>query len=262
MGVTHIDNVLMILGVSTQMTETQRESVTKELMKGFNSKAIEANTKVTGGQSVMNPWPMIGGTAISVVQKEKVIMPNNSQVGDLIILTKPIGTQCIVNAAQWLIESTDQWKKLSTFIKEEDLWDAYVSIENSMSRLNKKGAELMIKYNANACTDVTGFGIKGHAENLVNAQNNKNLKYVINKIPTFKNVQLINDEIKNFKIRDGYSPETSGGLMLTINKENGKKFVEEMHQNNENAWIIGEVCESDFNKVELNANLEFIETLI
>lgn len=186
-------------------------------------------------------------------------MPNNSQIGDLIILTKPIGTQCIVNSAQWLIESDDKWKKLSSYIKEEDLWDAYVSIENSMSRLNKKGAELMIKYNAHACTDVTGFGIKGHAENLVNAQKNTNLKYVINTIPTFKNVRLINDEIKNFKVREGYSPETSGGLMLTIGRENGKKFVEEMHQNNESAWIIGEVCESNFNKVEFGDKIEFIE---
>ena len=259
MGITHIDNVLMILGVSTQMTENQREAVTREMMKGFNSKANEANTKVTGGQSVLNPWPMIGGTAISVVSKDKVIMPNNSQIGDLIILTKPLGTQCIVNAAQWLIESTDQWQKLSTYIKEEDLWDVYVSMENSMARLNKKGAELMIKYKANACTDVTGFGIKGHALNLVNAQNNKKLKYVFNSIPTLKNARLINDEIKNFKLRDGFSPETSGGLMLTISKENGKKFVEEMHLNNEPAWIIGEVCESEFNTVEFKEKIEFME---
>jgi len=251
----------MGLGVSTEMTETQREIVTKQLMQGFNSKAIEANTKVTGGQSVMNPWPMIGGTAISVSPKSQVIMPNNSQIGDLIILTKPIGNQAIVNAAQWLIESTDQWKKLKTFITEEDLWDSYVEIENSMSKLNKKGAELMLKYNAHACTDVTGFGIKGHAVNLVQAQKAKNLKYVLNMIPTFKNVVRINDEVKNFKVREGFSPETSGGLMLTIGRENGKKFVQEMHENNETAWIIGEVLESDFNKVEFGDKIEFIENL-
>jgi selenide,water dikinase len=117
----------------------------------------------------------------------------------------------------------------------------------------------MIKYKANACTDVTGFGIKGHALNLVNAQNNKKLKYVFNSIPTLKNARLINDEIKNFKLRDGFSPETSGGLMLTISKENGKKFVEEMHLNNEPAWIIGEVCESEFNTVEFKEKIEFME---
>ncbi len=93
MGITEIDNVLMILGVSMSMKENEREIITREMMKGFNDKANEAKTVVTGGQSVMNPFPIIGGTAISTCLKEKVIFPNNAKAGDVIVLTKPLGTQ-------------------------------------------------------------------------------------------------------------------------------------------------------------------------
>jgi len=63
MGITRVDHILMILGVSLMMNEEQREIVTREMMRGFNDCATEAGTLVTGGQSVMNPWPMIGGVA-------------------------------------------------------------------------------------------------------------------------------------------------------------------------------------------------------
>jgi len=239
------------------MSETERQIVTREMMHGFNDKAKEANTIITGGQSVMNPWPMIGGTAISVIKKSKVIMPNNANPNDLLILTKPLGTQCVVNTVQWLIESDEKWKKVNEFMTEEELWDVNNTAEKSMSHLNKRGAELMIKYNAGACTDVTGFGIKGHAENLVNAQI-KNLKFKINKLPVFNKMDLVNDRVRNFKLRDGFSPETSGGLFLSISRENAHKFVEEMNAANEWAWIIGEVYESETKVVEFDSNLNFI----
>lgn len=257
MGITHIDNILMVLGVSTQMSEPERQVVTREMMRGFNDKAKEANTIITGGQSVMNPWPMIGGTAISVVKKEQIIMPNNASPGDILILTKPLGTQCVVNTVQWLIESDEKWKKVKEFITEEELWDINATAEKSMSHLNKKGAELMIKYKAGACTDVTGFGIKGHAENLVNAQH-KNLRFQINKLPVFNKMDLVNDKVRNFKLREGFSPETSGGLLLSMNKKSAHKFVEEMNAANEWAWIIGEVYESQTKQVEFNSELDII----
>ncbi len=257
MGVTNIDNVLMILGVSTAMNESERHAVTREMMRGFNDKANEAGTKVTGGQSVMNPWPMIGGTAIAVIKKDKVILPNGAKPGDVLILTKPLGTQCIVNTVQWFLESDKRWDKVKEYITEEELWDINAKAEKSMSQLNKRGAELMIKYKASACTDVTGFGIKGHAENLVNAQV-KNVKFLINKLPVLNKMDLINDKVHSFKLKEGFSPETSGGLFISMNRENAQKFVDEMNNANEWAWIIGDVVENDSKAVEMNPNLEII----
>lgn len=63
MGVPHVDHMLMVLGVSLEMPEIAREIVTREMIKGFNDCAAEADTKITGGQSIMNPWPIIGGVA-------------------------------------------------------------------------------------------------------------------------------------------------------------------------------------------------------
>lgn len=255
MGVTHIDNVLMILGVSLQMRENEREIITREMMKGFNDKAREAGTNVTGGQSVMNPWPMIGGTAISVVKKSEVKFPNNAKEGDLLVLTKPLGTQVTVNLAQWLIEADPKWEKAKEFFTEDEVWEAYALAETSMSRLNLNGAKLMHNFDIGCCTDVTGFGIKGHLENLAQAQK-KNLKFVINKLPIIKKMDVINENIFNFKLDKGYSAETSGGLLIAIDKNQAQKYVDEMHKLDEWAWIIGEVVEGN-REVEISKDFEY-----
>jgi selenide,water dikinase len=258
MGITHIDNLLMILGVSLQMKEMEREVITREMMKGFNNKAKEASTLVTGGQSVMNPWPMIGGTAISVVKKTEVIFPNNAEPGQLLILTKPLGTQVTLNLAQWYIEGDEKWDKAKDKCNftEELLWDCYKKSETSMSRLNRNGATIMQKYRVGCCTDVTGFGIKGHLENLAVAQKS-NLKFVVNSLPMIKNMDLINNAILNFRLLIGYSAETSGGLLLSINKEDASKFINDMHKLGEWAWIIGEVKAGN-REVEINEKPEII----
>ena len=92
MGINRVDNVLMVLGISLQMTEEEREIVTREMIKGFNDCALEADSMVTGGQSVMNPWPMIGGTAIVMCQESDYVRVNQGQPGDKLLLTKPLGT--------------------------------------------------------------------------------------------------------------------------------------------------------------------------
>lgn len=88
MGVTEIDTILMVLAISLKMSELEREVITSQMIEGFNSIAEEAKTNVTGGQSIMNPWPIIGGVAISSVKPENYIKPNYAKKGDMIILTK------------------------------------------------------------------------------------------------------------------------------------------------------------------------------
>lgn len=64
MGVTDADTLLMILAVSLDMTSEERDAVATAMIRGFNDAAKEAGTNVTGGQSVQNPWPLIGGAAM------------------------------------------------------------------------------------------------------------------------------------------------------------------------------------------------------
>ena len=91
MGITRIDTILMVLGVSSKMTEEQQEIVTSQMIKGFDDCAKEAKTCVTGGQSVINPYPMIGGCAIATGGVNEFIMPNGAMKGDKLLLTKPLG---------------------------------------------------------------------------------------------------------------------------------------------------------------------------
>ena len=97
MGVSRVDHMLMVLGVSLEMNKDAREIITREMIRGFNDCATEAGTKITGGQSIMNPWPIIGGVANVVLKESEFTRPNYGQPGDLLILTKPLGTQPAVN---------------------------------------------------------------------------------------------------------------------------------------------------------------------
>lgn len=75
MGVTECDNMLMVLGVcrNKEMKDSDRWRATELMMKGFGVQAQRAGTKVTGGQSVMSPWFIIGGVASSVARDKDII---------------------------------------------------------------------------------------------------------------------------------------------------------------------------------------------
>ncbi|KAK8768595.1 hypothetical protein V5799_014941 [Amblyomma americanum] len=73
LGVTRCDNVLMITASSTKLTEKQRDIVVPLLIRGVKDLAEQAGTRVTGGETMLNPWPMIGGVASSVCRESEII---------------------------------------------------------------------------------------------------------------------------------------------------------------------------------------------
>lgn len=70
MGITNFQEVLMILGVSTDMNELEKDVSTTLMIQGFTDAAQQAKTQVGGGQTVYNQWPMMGGCAIGVVKDD------------------------------------------------------------------------------------------------------------------------------------------------------------------------------------------------
>lgn len=84
-----------------------------------------------------------------------------------------------------------------------------------MATLSLVGAKSITKYRANACTDVTGFGILGHANYLAQAQINK-VDLIINRLPVYKNLIKVEKKVLDFKLMDGLAAETSGGLLICI----------------------------------------------
>lgn len=253
MGVTECDNMLMLLGVSNEMTLKERATVTKLVMEGFRDLCTEAGTSVNGGQSVLNPWYIIGGVASAVCTKDEFVMPDQAVAGDVIMLTKPLGTQIAVNAHQWVNGGTEKFlSKIRHIVTDEQVVEAYQAGMYSMARLNRTAARLMIKYGAHCATDVTGFGILGHARNLAKAQK-RAVSFKLHSLPILAGMAGVAKTIAsgdgaciNFKLLEGFSAETSGGLLICLPRVEAEQFCEEIESvDGVPAWIIGDVVEGD-----------------
>lgn len=209
MGICEVDTVLMLLATSIDMVTAERDAVATALIRGFTDLAKAAGTNVTGGQTVMNPWPLIGGVAMrcvflcscvsarahtrwhvcacSTLHEKDFIRPEGIAPGDVLVLTKPLGTQVAVNLWQWR-NQPKYWSRVrqrargtahartrtarrvfTLHVQVEHMTNvskaaaAYDKAAASMARLNLTAARLMHKYGAHGATDITGFGILGHA---------------------------------------------------------------------------------------------------
>lgn len=260
MGVTECDNMLMLLGVSSQMTLKEREVVTPLVIKGFNDLALEAGTTVNGGQTVINPWFITGGVASSVVSDDEFIMPESAVAGDVLVLTKPLGTQIAVNAHQWLEDIDPKfWNKIKDVVTPVEVEKSYENAVESMSRLNRNAARMMHKYDAHGATDVTGFGILGHANNLAKNQKGE-VSFKIHTLPILANmVKIFKASGINFKLLDGFSAETSGGLLVCLPHDKAQSYCDELEAlDGKPSWIIGEVVNGN-RQAKLETDLKIIE---
>lgn len=243
MGVVQCHNMLMLLAVAKDMTEQERDVVMPLMMQGFQDTAQEAGCLVTGGQTVINPWVTVGGVASSVCGRADIIMPEDARPGDVLLLTKALGTQIAVNAHQWLEEGGDKWEKVvANGSSAEEVKAAYRAATLSMARLNLTGARLMHKHQARAATDVTGFGILGHAANLASNQK-EGVDMVLHTLPVIKGMVGIARTMGNmFQLLQGYSAETSGGLLMAMSPEGAGRLQEEvLQEEGQQAWVIGTV---------------------
>jgi len=257
MGVTYCDNVLMLLSNCRGMTPEENDIIMKMVIKGFNDAAQEAETEVTGGQTVQNEWMIIGGVAMALCKEEDMIRPINAQEGDVIILTKPLGTQICVNAHEWLFKE-QRWDKIKDIITVEEVEESYEIASNYMSTLNKEAAKLMHKYDAHCATDITGFGILGHANNLAGNQK-REVDIEIHTLPIIKNMAKIDQRVNIWRLEKGFSSETSGGLFICLSKENAEKFCVEFEQiTKKPCWIVGNVVKGS-KKARIVDNYKVVE---
>lgn len=255
LGVIHCDSLLMILASSTDMEQEEAFTVTLQIMKGFCDTAMTVGVNVTGGQSIQNPWPLIGGTAMTVCTDGEIIRPEGLVVGDVLVLTKPLGAQLAVNLHQWRKRPTPLYKQhIEGYMSERDIDDLFHCASSQMARLNRNGAILMLKYGAHGCTDVTGFGLYGHASNLALAQQavtgKEKMTIVVSTLPIYEGAvhaeRLLNNKYKLFQ---GRAAETSGGLLVALPNENAaREYIEElqlMDPDHPTANIVGHVAAFD-----------------
>lgn len=123
-------------------------------------------------------------------------------------------------------------------------------------------AILMHKYKANAATDVTGFGLMGHAQNLAEYQK-ECLQFVINRLPIIKNVLSFGKLLEqDSKLRTGRAVETSGGLLISIPSIYSEQFCDDfcaITNGKQLAWVVGFVKKSNEREAILDNDVEFVE---
>jgi selenide,water dikinase len=261
-GCDDTDFVLMLLASCREMPEQERNVCTKEMVRGFHDACLAADCPVTGGQTVLNPWPIVGGVATSIVSAGEYVPSDGALPGDALVLTKPLGTQIAVNVHQWRRERGNRlWKKCAeeTEVTEERAEDMMHEACVSMARLNRSGAALMLKYGARAGTDVTGFGIRGHAQNL--AENQKEaVGMVIDTLPCLKGSMEVNCKVFDFGLRAGTSAETSGGLLISLPADKASAYCQELGRlDGSPAWIVGRVVADPERKAVIVENVTVLE---
>jgi selenide, water dikinase len=247
-GVTEIDEVKIILSLPEELSENDQQVVSSEIIEGFKSSAKIAGCRLSIQNININPWCIIGGVATSICQRDDIVFPNQANFGDLIILTKPLGTQLATNAMIWREEQSENWLKINNDISNEQIDEIYTKAVESMTTLNLQSARLMRKYHAHATTDVTGFGLVGHAQNLLQFQQ-PNIDFVITKFPIFQHVKKIAKILnRTSRLDSGTMVETSGGLFIVLSESNAHQFCDEfLATTNKECWIIGRVDKGDGN---------------
>jgi len=223
-------------------------SIMQKILEGGISVMREAGVQLLGGHSVEDNELKYGLSVTGYVDPKRVIKNNTIKDKDILILTKPLGTGIISTA-------------LKADFADKSILDEFLE---SMSTLNKSAAEIMLKYNVSACTDVTGFGLAGHLIEMIGDSdytitvNSANLPLLdgalenaaIGLIPggLYRNRDYIGnrcsiDESVSREMADIiFDPQTSGGLIISVPENEGDMLLKEIIDSG-NRWarIIGRV---------------------
>lgn len=196
-------------------------SILKEILRGGADKVMEAGALLVGGHTVSDDEPKYGLSVTGEVHPDKVLTNAGAQVGDVLVLTKPIGTG-ILNTA------------IKADMLSEDVIDL---VTDTMRTLNKVAADPLHDLEIHACTDVTGFGLAGHAYEMADGSN-LTIEIDYEKVPilpqvienanmglipagTYRNKSYMSENILFTQSEDFYKdvmfdPQTSGGLLIAL----------------------------------------------
>lgn len=216
-----------------------------KIMQGGNEKVEEAGGILAGGHSINDEGVKYGLSVTGVIDPNKIYKNNGCQEGDLLLLTKPLGVGIVCTA-----------HRVGKSSKES----INLAIE-SMTTLNKYAAEIIQKYDVHACTDVTGFSLLGHLNEMtgddfgadldslqipyipealhyandffITAAAQRNRNHLANKVEFF-NIPFALEEIL-------FDPQTSGGLLISLPPEHAKNALCEIEKLGLPCSIIGKI---------------------
>ncbi len=209
-------------------------SILKEILCGGIDKVHEAGGVVVGGHSVEDKEPKYGLSVTGIVHPENFVTNKGARPGDTLILTKPIGTGVLATAYKGRLVG-------------EDVFHGIVSI---MSSLNRGASEAMMEVGVNGATDITGFGLIGHALEMAEASS-VTIELEAGRVPIIPEaLDLVNmgmipegdyankrfcerkvvvlDEIASPLLDLLFDAQTSGGLLISVSQEKAPLLMEKL----------------------------------
>jgi selenide,water dikinase len=234
-------------------------SVLRQIIQGGLDKMKEADVILVGGHSVEDMELKYGLSVTGFIHPDRVITKKSLNEGDLLILTKPLGTG-IINTA------------IKGDLASEKITD---TVTRLMSTLNRQASEVMKHYPVHACTDISGFGLLGHlAEMLVDSQFGLRLRVesipIIPKTREYAGMGLVpagaykNREFRKSMVDFGpdvdriiqdilFDPQTSGGLLIGVDRGVAHSLLDDLKENGmDDSEIIGKVVSEPRNRIEVS----------
>ena len=217
-----------------------------EVLKGGAEKVREAGAVVIGGHSIIDEEIKYGMAITGVIHPDKVIRNVGVQEGDALVLTKALGTGIISTALK----------------KGKASKESIQAAVASMITLNNTASKIMRDYPVHACSDITGYGLLGHALEMASGSSvtfilESSKLPILHRAPRLaekgyltggckRNREYLQDKITFDKsIREGlievaFDPQTSGGLLIALAQKHASKLVEELQANGvKAATVIG-----------------------
>ena len=225
--------------------------ILQEILRGGAEKVRESGAVIAGGHSISDEEPKYGLSVTGEVSVAKIIRKSGARTGDKLVLSKPLGTGVITTALKrGLASSADV--------------ESAVAV---MSRLNRGAAECAQRHGVRAMTDITGFGLAGHAYEMARlSQVDFRLNFAsLDWLPGTRkyasrgifpggmerNRDYFSPWLSFVDSSDAnrrallFDPQTSGGLLMSVAAERATGLLEDLRQNGDNAAIIGDVVAGD-----------------
>jgi selenide, water dikinase len=221
--------------------------ISSEIIRGGAEKAREAGVVVAGGHTVKDKEPKYGLIAIGFVDPRKMLSKGGLKAGDALVLTKPLGFGVTTTALKQ---------------QKADAQDVLEAV-NWMKQLNKSASQLAIEFGLRAGTDITGYSLLGHGMEMAEASG-VSLKLELTKIPFISGARKYAeigtfpgggfDNKKHFESRVQFAdsidepnqmllfdPQTSGGLLLGVPRDQLDSFLTRARDMDQAVWVVGGV---------------------
>jgi len=229
----------------------------RELLHGGEEVAREAGCPVVGGHTIADREPKYGMAVNGTIHPDKILRNIGALPGDILFLTKPLGTGILSVALQLGQASPEEIAVLT----------------DTMASLNKGASEAALAAGARAMTDVTGFGLAGHLLEMIGDGKDLGVEVSVRRLPLLsgifrhiadavlpegveRNRAMVKERLKvDEDVVDAYEilvcdPQTSGGLAVAVPPDKEETFAEEASRRNCDASRIGTFTDTGYTRLK------------